>query len=163
MASCVSAPKSITQECGPQSYKLAYVIDGDTFVATDNEIQFKVRIAGIDTPEKKQPLSQKATTKLESLLKNKTITFKKVGKGMDIYSRALGHVYANGENIGLIMIEEGLAYYYRPTCKDYPQNKEKYNYDPLPYINAENKAKESKLGVWSGEELMQPCAWRRKK
>ncbi|MBU0505212.1 thermonuclease family protein, partial [bacterium] len=121
-------------------YFSSKVLDGDTFIATDGNIKFSVRIVGMDAPESGQAYGKLATNKLKSLIENQSIQIKPVGNGRDRYGRTLGQVFVNGEDIALNMIKEGLAYYYRPRCKDYPEDKDKYNYNPLAYVEAENKA-----------------------
>ncbi|MFH1356473.1 MAG: thermonuclease family protein [bacterium] len=172
---CISCTPNITEivkqdcpvcpDCSENKYiyALSSIVDGDSFIMTDGRAQFPVRIAGIDAPEYNQAFGNEAKSKLIKLLKGKKLTFEPVGSGMDFYKRALGHVYANGEDVGLALIKEGLAYYYRPTCKDYPIDKDKYNYDPALYIDAEMIAQKNKRNVWRETNALKPCAFRRKK
>lgn len=143
------------------SYDVVKVIDGDTLVLTDGHIKFKLRIAGLDAPEKAQAFGKRATYELKSLVENKKIQIKTIGNGLDRYSRVLGQAYVEGKDISLMMIERGLATYYRPSCQDYPANKKKYNYDPRSYVDAEKTAKKKKLNIWSASFQL-PCEFRRK-
>lgn len=144
-------------------YKVIKVQDGDTFIATDGNIKFRVRLAAMDAPEKGQPYSKIATYRLGEMVQDKEVEITPVSDGLDRYSRVLGFVKAGGKDIALSLIEQGLATYYRPTCKDYPADKKKYNYDPRPYIEAENRAKKEKLNIWKKSDLVFPCKYRRMK
>src|SRR3989338_8288952 len=95
-------------------YQVIKIIDGDTFDATDGNIKFRVRIAGMDAPEKGSPFSKLTTLELKKQLEGKKIEIKSVGRGLDRYNRALGQVMVDGRDIGIELIEMGLATYYRP-------------------------------------------------
>lgn len=143
-------------------YKVTHVADGDTFDATDGNIIFRVRMAGIDAPEKKQPYGQMATLKLKELILDKEVAIQRIGSGRDAFNRVLGQVLIDQKDIGLEMIETGLATYYRPDCTEYPLNKKKYDYDPRPYVEAEERAKLAAKNFWSSKNLL-PCQFRKEK
>ena len=145
------------------SYKVIKIQDGDTFTATDGNLKFRVRIVGMDAPEKKQPYGKVASHRLSEMILNKDVEITSVGRGMDRYGRILGIVSLAGENIAIDLINQGLATYYRPTCQDYPLGKKKYNYDPEPYIKAESEAKKKKLNIWKDPSFMYPCKFRKRK
>lgn len=144
-------------------YHTVSVLDGDTFIATDGNIKFRVRMAGLDAPERGEAYGKVATYRLKTLTQNKEVQITPVGKGYDRYGRVLGIVTIAGNDIALQMIKEGLAFYYRPTCKDYPTDKDKYNYDPRIYVEAEQSARQAKKNMWSREKVTYPCEYRRRK
>jgi endonuclease YncB( thermonuclease family) len=146
-----------------QDYKVTKVFDGDTFIAEDGNVSFKVRIAGIDAPEYKQPYSNQSKEYLKKLILNKKIQLKPIHHKLDKYNRLLAQVYLGERNVGLELVREGLAFYYRPFCRDYPHDSKKYNYDPSIYVEAEKKAKDSKLNIWKLDNLEKPCEFRRRK
>jgi len=86
--------------------RVKYVIDGDTIVL-DNDI--KIRMLGIDTPERGEPYYDTATERLKELVDKKEVTLKKDVSETDRYGRGLRHVYVGDTWINEIMIEEGLA------------------------------------------------------
>lgn len=143
------------------TYQVIKIIDGDTFDATDGTILFRVRIAGMDAPEKGSPFSKLATVELSRRIEGKKVEIQPVGPKMDRYNRILGQVMVDGRDIGIEMIEKGLATYYRPGCVDYPANKNSYDYDPRSYIAAEGRARAKKLYLWSDPKIILPCAVRR--
>lgn len=142
-------------------YKVIHIVDGDTFDATDGHITFRVRVAGMDAPESKQKFGERATSKLRELIAGKDIVIQPVGRGVDRYNRILGQVFVAGKDLSLIMIEQGYAFYYRPQCQNYPQNKRLYQYDPQAYVKAEAEAKSKHLVIWSDGSSMLPCQFRK--
>jgi len=153
---------SADQNWDKHSYLVVKVIDGDTFEATDGNLNFRVRIAGMDAPERKQAFGKNATYYFRNLVEGKNVTIKPIGRGRDRYNRILGQVYLDGNDISVIMIQDGYAVYYRPKCQDYPLNKNLYDYDPRIYIEAEKLAKRERRGLWSNDNPMQPCDYRKK-
>lgn len=145
------------------TYKVVSVLDGDTFVATDGNVTFRVRIAAMDAPEKGQPYGKMARGRLSEMLKSRKVTIQPVEKGYDRYGRVLGRVFFGERDIALVMIEEGLATYYRPFCRDYPEDKKKYNYDPQKYVRAEQEARSAQKNIWSRSAPTLPCQHRRSK
>ena len=144
-------------------YKTVSVLDGDTFIGTEGNVTFRVRIAAMDAPEKGQPYSKMATSRLKQILMSGSVIIKPVGKGYDRYGRVLGAVFVGKEDVALTMIQEGLATYYRPFCRDYPENKNKYNYDPTIYLKVEKQSREIGQNIWSLPDMELPCKFRHKK
>lgn len=147
----------------PKTYHVTHVVDGDTFDATDGYLTFRVRMAAVDAPESKQDFGQWATMELRNLIENKNIVIKPVGKkGLDKFNRILARVFINEQDISLIMVENGLATYYRPRCQDFPEDKKLYPYDPRPYVEAESRARSAHTGIWSRNNFQLPCTYRKK-
>jgi len=80
------------------------VIDGDTFWS--KRYKNKIRICGIDCPEKGEPGYKEAKDFLYSLLSNGSVRIKK--KGIDKYGRIVAEVFVNGENVARKIKEKGL-------------------------------------------------------
>lgn len=107
------------------------VIDGDTFESNIG----KVRLLGINTPEKKQTYYSEAK---DFLLDYEGKEVELEEKGKDKYGRNLAYVYFNDKLINEEILKSGLAnlYYYE---KD-------ENYEKLK--KAEKEARSSQLGIW---------------
>jgi len=142
-------------------FKVTRVIDGDTFKAVGHDIEIKVRLAGIDTPEmskKKnesgQPFSKKAKQFLADLVLNKTVDVQ--GYGIGPYGRQLAVIYVDGKNVNLELVKAGLAEVYK--------GKSPRNFDVKPYYEAEKLAKKEKQGIWSlcPNMNISPKEWRKK-
>jgi endonuclease YncB( thermonuclease family) len=90
------------------SVKVQRVIDGDTFVLTNNE---HVRIIGIDTPERGQCGYKEATANLQKLIVGRRIILVTDGKQTtDKYKRLLRYVDVGGKDVGLQQILDGEAH-----------------------------------------------------
>ena len=93
------------------------VVDGDTIdvlidVGFDFRTDQRLRLYGIDTPERGRPGFLEAKIWIQKRLAGKTlqvITYKK-----DSFGRWLALVYADGENVNDQLVAEGLAVPYIP-------------------------------------------------
>jgi endonuclease YncB( thermonuclease family) len=85
------------------------VSDGDTITVLDStNDQHKVRLAGIDAPEKAQPFGSRSKARLSSLVYGKTVTVEFVK--FDRYQRMVGKVIGpDGTDLCLEQIKTGLA------------------------------------------------------
>jgi len=122
------------------------IIDGDTLECD----KLKIRLCGIDSPEKCQPYGVPATAKLTQLALNKNVHI--VSNSIDIYNRVLGEVWLNNRFINAEMVKAGLAYTYG-TC---PTQK-------TVLINAEKSAISNKFGVWQFGTAGQERPWKYRK
>jgi len=128
--------------------KVVKVTDGDTITILVNNKQVKIRLNGIDAPEKGQDYSNKAKEYLSDLVDGKTVKVEIAGK--DQYNRILGVVYVGKVNVNEEMIKAGYAWRY------------KYNKDSR-YLELQNEAKRKKKGLWSGKDPVGPWQWRKDK
>jgi len=126
--------------------RVAHTYDGDTFTLEDNT---RVRFIGINTPElgrngkPDQAYAKQATNTLIQLLaKSSNKVILQYGeKAKDHYKRRLAHVFlADGTNVSEQLLLKGLAYRIAVPPNLWAQD---------CYLKAENKARESKIGLWS--------------
>ncbi len=82
------------------------VIDGDTIVLKSDE---RVRLIGIDTPEKGEKCFEEAKNRLQQLVLGKSVLLGKGVSERDVYGRLVRFVYADGLFVNLALIEEGFA------------------------------------------------------
>jgi endonuclease YncB( thermonuclease family) len=135
-----AADKSITG-------KVVKVTDGDTVtLLTPDNKQEKIRLDGIDAPEKKQDYGEKSRQYLASLIAGKTVRVKYRSK--DRYGRILGTVYVGNRNVNEEMVRKGLAWQYRYN-----------NSKNLARLQAEAKAR--KLNIWSAKSPVDPYDYRK--
>lgn len=91
--------------CGSSKEKVARVIDGDTIEMASGE---RVRLMGIDTPEKRRTGYQEAKDYLIHRLLGKEVKLDRIKK-REKYGRTLAYVYLDGKNINQEMIDKGYA------------------------------------------------------
>lgn len=129
------------------------VSDGDTITVLDaNNVQHKIRLSGIDAPEKKQPFGQVAKTKLAGLVYGKKVSVE--WYKLDRYGRTIGVVTADGKDAGLEMLRAGMAWHYKKYQSEQTPS------DRVIYNGAEGVARSSRLGVWSDASPVAPWEWR---
>lgn len=97
-----------------ETAKITRIVDGDT---VDSEIG-KIRMLGINTPEKKEKHYQEAKKFLEDNLLNETARIEYGKDKTDRYNRTLAYLFLNNENVNLKQVENGFANYYFPSGKD---------------------------------------------
>lgn len=97
-----------------ETIKITRIVDGDT---VDSDIG-KIRMLGINTPEKKERYYQEAKDFLNEELLNKTVRIEFGKDKTDRYNRTLGYLFLENENINLKQVENGFANYYFPSGKD---------------------------------------------
>lgn len=125
------------------------VADGDTLTLLDaNLTQFRIRLAGIDAPEKSQPFGQVSKQKLTKLCLDKPAQV--VVVTIDKYKRVVGDVTCDQVHANAEMVRTGLAWVYRRYANNF-----EYLF-PL-----EQAARESHLGLWLDPRPMPPWQWRR--
>ena len=125
------------------------ITDGDTFtlLVNGNE-QVKIRIDGIDAPEKKQDFGNRAKEYLSGMIWGKELTVKVSKK--DKYGRSIGKISTPEiPDVGLEMIKAGLAWQYRDYNKD------------ESYAKAERLAREKKKGLWIYKNPIRPQDFRK--
>ena len=134
---------------------ISRVIDADTVVIkSDQGINYKVRLLGIDAPEINQVYGKEATIYLSNKVLGKNLRV--LGENKDRYHRLLGKLILNGNDINLDLVKNGMAWHY----KFYKKSQEKK--DQLLYSNAEKYAKVNKLGLWEKKMPVPPWQWRKK-
>ena len=135
--------------------KVVGVSDGDTITFLDVEkAEHKVRLMGIDAPEKSQDFGNQSKLALSDYIYQQEVTVEY--KKLDKYKRKVGKVIFEGKDICLLMIELGMAWHY----KDYEKEQSKTDRDL--YSQAELKARESRLGLWQASNPVAPSAFRHK-
>lgn len=104
--------------------KVVGVTDGDTITVIDAEnAEHKVRLMGIDAPEKTQDFGIQAKRVLSNLIYQKPVAVEY--KKQDRYKRKVGKVILNNQDICLQMIQDGWAWHY----KDYEKEQSKSDRD----------------------------------
>lgn len=130
------------------------VSDGDTITVLDSSnTQYKIRLAGIDAPEKKQPFGQVSKKSLSDLVYDKNVQVDWSKK--DRYQRIVGKVFVNDLDANLAQVKRGLAWHYSKYKKEQPFE------DRLNYLHAQEDAKAAQVGLWVEPNPIPPWDWRK--
>ena len=127
------------------------IADGDTFTLLDSTNKpIKIRLHGIDCPERKQAHSKQATDFISERIFRKNVTV--IVKDIDRYRRIVGEVFYNGKtNLNIELLANGFAWHYKRYDKS------------EAYSKAEQSAKEKHLGLWQDKNSVAPWDYRKKK
>lgn len=129
--------------------RVVSVNDGDTITVLHEGRQVKIRLYGIDTPEKSQSFGQKAKDLTSALVAGRSIEVEQ--KDVDRYGRIVGLVKVDGQILNELIIQNGFAWVYRQYCK------ERFCSD---WIRLEDSVRQQKKGMWSDSNIIPPWEWR---
>ncbi len=134
--------------------KVVKITDGDTrYVLDSNYEQHKIRLAGIDAPERKQAYGLASRKHLASIVAGKQVTIEY--KKRDRYGRIVGKVLLDGIDACLEQVKAGFAWHYKKY--QHEQSSE----DQRLYADAEIRAREGRLGLWRENDPNPPWEYRR--
>jgi ATP-dependent hsl protease ATP-binding subunit hslU len=128
------------------SAKVIKISDGDTITVLSGKEQTRVRLYGIDAPEKKQDYGQRSKQFLASLIAGQVVEVET--KGKDRYKRTLGIIHFKGQDINAQMVLNGYAWAY-------------VKYSRI-YVDQEKTARENKRGLWQSSDPTPPWEWRKR-
>lgn len=130
------------------------VADGDTITVLDGgNRQIKVRLAGIDAPEKKQAFGTRSKIHLSELVYKRIVTLE-CGK-QDRYRRDVCIVMRDGQDVNLRQVETGLAWWYRKYSREQSPG------DRRAYEASESKARAARVGLWADTNPVPPWDFRK--
>lgn len=124
---------------------VVHVYDGDTILLSGKE-KVRVRLAGIDAPEKDQPYGDEARIFLARLIRRKRVLA--LVNDVDKYDRYVAKIICNGRDINAAMIKAGYAWHYKY-----------YNHDRA-YAELEKNARKKHLGLWQDKHPEAPWDFR---
>lgn len=124
------------------------VYDGDTYTLVKYNDTNRIRMHGIDAPEKDQPYGDSAQATLASLILDQRVSVKITGIS---YSRIVGETYLeDGTRVGDEMLRRGMAWWY-------------IKYDPrYDARELEDAARAARVGLWAQPAPVSPATWRRR-
>lgn len=133
--------------------KVVSVADGDTITILDGDrTQHKIRLSGIDAPERSQAFGRLSREHLASLVAGEKVAVETAKT--DRFGRSVGKVLLHGRDINLTMVAAGFAWHYKKYEMEQPA------VERLSYANAEAQARESRAGLWRDPEPTAPWDWR---
>jgi endonuclease YncB( thermonuclease family) len=135
------------------SGKVVGITDGDTISVMHNGRAEKIRLYGVDCPEKGQPYGTKAKQFISQLVFGKEVTVKDYGLDNTRSRRTLGDiVLPDGRVVNEELLRAGFAWWYR-----------KYVPNRLDLAALEEEARTAKRGLWADKDPMPPWEWRRRR
>ncbi len=123
------------------------------YVLDANYEQHKIRLAGIDAPERKQAYGLASRKHLASIVADQQVTVEYQKR--DRYGRIVGKVLLDGIDVCLEQVKAGFAWHYKKY--QHEQSAE----DQRLYADAENKARDERLGLWRESNPIPPWEYRR--
>ena len=121
-------------------------------VLDDSNTQHKIRLTGIDAPERGLAYGTKSKEHLSDSVAGEAVVVEY--DKYDRYGRVLGMVLLDGEDVNLDQIRAGLAWHYKKY------QGEQTVADRVAYSDAEFEARRQKLGLWGDTAPMPPWDYR---
>jgi len=138
----------------PYQAKVVGISDGDTIKVLHNGKQVRIRLYGIDTPEKRQAFGNRAKKFTVSRVAGKTVSVTPMD--IDRYGRTVALVQSPDDTITLneTLVRNGYAWVYRKYCKvDFCSD----------WLSHEQKARSQRVGLWTDPNPIPPWQYRKRK
>jgi len=141
--------------CGSVSAEIfsgvvTHVSDGDTlWLQRDHDAgkPIKMRVQGIDAPERCQAWGAQSTAALEARVLHRRVVVD--ARATDDYQRSLVTLRLAGEDIGAWMVTQGHAWSYR------------YRRSAGPYATQEQQARAAQRGLFADAQAIEPRVFRK--
>ena len=138
-------------EADTLSGRVVGVADGDTLTVLDgNNKPHKIRLSGIDAPEKSQAYGQRSKQSLSALAYSRSVSVE--WRKRDRYRRIVGKVFECGRDLNLEQVRRGLAWHYKQYQGEQDAS------DRARYATAETEARAAQRGLWALP--VPPWEWR---
>jgi endonuclease YncB( thermonuclease family) len=133
--------------------KVVRILDGDTVEVLDVQKRIhRVRLAGIDAPESKQPFGTKAKQQLSALVGGEWVSVD--WHKRDRYDRLVGKILLDGADLNLVLVRAGYAWWYREYAGEQSASDRRF------YEAAERQARRDGVGLWTDPRPIAPWDWR---
>lgn len=155
-ASALALLAALASPCAAEQWRgtVVGVADGDTLTLLDGQRQQRrIRLDGIDAPERSQAFGQRSRQSLAALAHGRAAVAE--CPKTDRYGRAVCQVIVDGVDVGLEQVRRGLAWHYvRYAHEQSPQARTEYS-------RAEQQARGDRSGLWSYRDPTPPWDYRR--
>jgi endonuclease YncB( thermonuclease family) len=132
------------------SGKVIGISDGDTFkLLVEGNQTIRIRLYGVDAPEKSQDYSTQAKQKLSDLIFSKRVDVKQIN--IDRFKRIIGVVYVEDKNVNEELLRSGYVWHYT----QYSKNEQ--------WAKLQREAQKKRIGLWSKANPTPPWQWRKEK
>jgi len=127
--------------------KVVKVVDGDTVHVYNSKGTYKIRLSGVDAPERGQAYGKRAKEHLTQLVAGKQVIA--IVESKDRYGRYVAKINCNSQDVCAQMLKAGYAWHY----KKYDGNKY--------YTELQQEARKSKRGLWADKKPLAPWDYRK--
>jgi micrococcal nuclease len=129
--------------------KVVGVSDGDTITVMHHGKEEKIRLYGVDCPEKRQDFGQKAKQFTASMVYGKEVNVEPIDT--DRYGRTVGIIRTDGKCLNEELLKNGFAWLYSRYC-----------HKPLcnTWYKYQEQARQKKIGLWSMANPVPPWGFR---
>ncbi len=148
---CILAALACAPARADFSGRVVGVVDGDTLDVLHEGRAVRVRIAGIDAPERLQRHGARAQGQLAAMALNKEARVEE--RGLDRSGYTVARVQVHGTDLGLRLIHAGLAWHLKGAQEQTPE-------EAGIYAVAEAQARKRRAGLWQDLNPMPPWEWR---
>lgn len=148
LLACRTGPSQVPDEGWGRVVK---VIDGDTIdLLPDSKKTFRIRLSGVDAPERGMPYGKAAKDYLGRLCANQRVRY--VKQDVDRYGRMVAKCYLqDGRHVESEMLRAGLAWHYTRYSSD----------KKLQAL--EDEARANRRGLWQDPNPIAPWDYRKMK
>lgn len=137
------------QAVAPFGAQVVGILDGDTIEVLHNLHPTRIRLNGIDCPEKGQAFGKRAKQAASDLAFGKDVTLQI--HGLDKYKRTIADVtLPDGRMLNQELVKDGWCWWYR-----------KYAPNDTALEKLESEAREAKRGLWADPNPVPPWVWRK--
>lgn len=123
------------------------VLDGDTLLVSRGGKPVKLRLSGIDAPEKAQPYGTASQKSLAELVMRKQVQVE--SRAVDDYGRIVAVVSIAGLDVNREQVRRGLAWEYSRFHSD------------RGLVALQREAQLARRGLWADADSIEPSQWRK--
>lgn len=135
--------------------RVVKVTDADTItILGSDEKRYKIRLQGIDAPEKKQNYGADCKDKLTAMVLNRRVDVE--AYKTDRYKRVVAKVMVDDKDMALELIRQGCGWHYKAYADEQSWR------DQRNYASAEQQARNNKLGLWQSARPQAPWDYRKR-
>jgi endonuclease YncB( thermonuclease family) len=136
--------------------QVVHIADGDSLtVLASNKESFKIRLQGIDAPERGQAFGKYCKEQLGQLTNGKTVQVEAYKH--DKYGRIIAKISVNDSDVALTLLRQGCGWHYVAYAKEQSPR------DSKAYAKAEKQARAAQKGLWQDAHPVAPWDYRRQK
>jgi len=132
------------------SARVSKVVDGDSLEVEYAGQKIKLRLWGIDAPERRQPYGKEARVSLAAMVNGRRVEIQ--AKDIDAYHRLVALVWVDGYSVNEEMVRHGAAWVYRRYCREQICDH---------WQRLQDNARSTRRGLWVDKKAIPPWQERR--